>query len=98
MQIVENWAEVRGRVEAVRREPDADRVRLDVRVLEAEPVEGFPNLLSGAVGEVIPVDGAPGDALREVREGDVVRGRVRKAGGARFFLLPDSARVEPPAP
>lgn len=90
VQIVENRTELEGVVEG----PAAEGGRPRVRVLAAEPVEGFPNLLADAVGRVIELDGGAEPLPGELGEGTRIRCRVRRAGLDRYFVLPGSVELE----
>lgn len=86
VQIVANWAELEGVVESA----GTGTGRLRVRVLGAEPVEGFPNLLAGAVGSVIDLETGGQPQPFALHPGDRVRCRVRRAALDRYFVLPGS--------
>ena len=83
VQIIENWSELRGRVEAVTGDGD-DSVGLDVQVVAVEPVPGFANLLGETPGRTIRVTLSL-DGMPPPRQGDELRIRVRKAGPDRYF-------------
>ena len=83
VQVIENWSELRGRVDGVTVVGD-DAVDLEVQVAAVEPVPGFANLLGDTAGRTIRVTlalegGAP------PRPGDELRIRVRKAAPDRYF-------------
>ena len=87
VQIVENWGELTGTVEAIgasAKGPEHLTVTLDVDAVG--DVEGYPNLLSVEPGELVAVI-IRREALERsgVVVGDHVRGRVRKATPFELF-------------
>src|SRR3954463_5921824 len=80
VQVVENRADVEGKVVAVR--PDAARPNyhvVTVAVGTAAAVEGYPNLFADAAGQQLEIS-VPAEAARSARVGAAVRCRVRRAG------------------
>lgn len=96
VQVVENWSEVRGRVEEVAR-AGQDGLDLRLRVAAVEPVPGFPNLLAEAPGQSITVRLPLDDVGPTPEAGETVRCLVRKTGPDRYFARPGSCSVLPPA-
>ncbi|MEW5926889.1 MAG: hypothetical protein AB1941_05365 [Gemmatimonadota bacterium] len=90
VQIVENRTELEGVVEG----PAGEDGRLRIRVLAAEPVEGFPNLLADDVGRVIELDGGAEPLPAGLGEGTRIHCRVRRAGLDRYFALPGSVELD----
>ncbi len=88
VQIVENWADIRGEVESL------EGGRLRVRVLAAEPVEGFPNLLADTPGASMTLEGDREGLPVALRLGSRIRCRVRKAAINRYIWLAGSLIVE----
>ena len=93
VQIVENWAEVEGRVVQVR--PAAglagfSTVELDVE--HVQPVEGFPNFFAGGGRIAVNVQQ---DALTAagLREGRLARLRIRRGGLTSNFAHPDHVQA-----
>jgi hypothetical protein len=80
VQVVENRADIDGRVLAVR--PDtvrADHHVVTVDVGAAAPVEGYPNLFASAPGKQLEIV-LPAALAKPLQVGTVVRCRVRRAG------------------
>ena len=82
-QIIENWSELRGRIEDVT-VLEGDAVDLDLLVDAVEPVPGFANLLAETRGRSIRVR-LPLEGAEMPRPGDDLRVRVRKAAPDRYF-------------
>ena len=82
-QVVENYAEVTGKVESIEPGdvPDHQSVRLYVDTVA--PVPGFRNLMEHAAGHAITVQ-VPAAAAPQVGDSPV-RLRVRVAGPNRYF-------------
>ncbi|MBZ0114895.1 MAG: hypothetical protein K8J08_20710 [Thermoanaerobaculia bacterium] len=87
VQIVENWSDLTGVVQAVRAEATGDRVTVTVGVDSAAPVEEFAHLLADAVGTEIDVS-MPASlvAEQEVTVGGAIRFRVRRASAGRNYV------------
>ena len=83
VQIIENWSQLRGRVEDVT-VVEGDVVDLGLRVESVEPVPGFANLLAETPGRTIHVR-LPLEGAEPPRPGDELRVRVRKAAPDRYF-------------
>jgi hypothetical protein len=80
VQVVENRADVDGKVVAVR--PDAARPNYHVLTVEvgaAAAVAGYPNMFADAAGKQLEIS-VPSDAAKSARVGATVRCRVRRAG------------------
>ena len=82
-QIIENWSELRGRVEEVTL-VEGDVVDVDLRVEAVEPVPGFAGLVGETRGRTIRVR-LPLEGAETPRPGDELRVRVRKAAPDRYF-------------
>ena len=54
MQIIDNWAIVRGQVAEIRKR--VNRTTVILNVAEVEDYENYPNLLSWSKGQLISVD------------------------------------------
>jgi len=79
VRAVENWAELRGTVREIRPRPGVPRMHdVVLAVDEARDVEGYPNLLTEAVGQdlVVSVDSA---SLGDLEAGAKVRCRAQRA-------------------
>lgn len=93
VQIVENWSDLRGRIEAVEQVADASApLVLRVRVESVQAVSEYPNLLAEAVGKTISICGPAPPKPPEV--GKSMRARVRKAGLHQHFYRPGSLVIE----
>lgn len=96
MQIVENWADIKGKVlDSYPSKTVEGFVTLEVRVSDVEDVEGFRNLLDDRRGEVIYLN-VPEAVWRELsaESGAKVSCRVRMAGQRNLFAHPERCRVE----
>lgn len=89
VQMVENWAWLTGRLEAVRHE--ADHLELDVWVESAAPVEHFPNLFQSHVGRRVLIklrmDGPP------LVAGNRVSLKARMTGNASGWADPGTLKL-----
>ena len=91
MQVVENWALIRGAIEALGQHSELnDYVSATVKVTEVTPVSGYPNLFSWAIGQEIAVNipKTKADEL-QLAAGDSILARVRKSGPTSAFVDPD---------
>lgn len=91
VQVIENWADVTGRLVAVRPHPQLEgyvSVSLDQLIISSVP--GFPNLFESEKGQTIDVN-VPVAAVRrlETARGATVSWRIRKAGPSSNFVHPD---------
>jgi hypothetical protein len=80
VQVIDNRADVEGRVLAVR--PDTARPHYHVVTVDvgaAAPVEGYPNLFADATGKPLEIS-LPSDRVKSLVVGAAVRCRVRRAG------------------
>lgn len=91
VQVVENWADLVGRVVGTRDDPSrAAFAIVEVQVAEVMPVEGFPNLYEWAKGRTVELK-MPTDKVRELglSPGVHVACRARHAGPNVGFVHPD---------
>ena len=96
MQIVENWADIKGKVlDSYPSKTAEGFVTLEVKVSDVKDVEGFRNLLDDREGEVIYLN-VPEAVWRELsaESGAKVSCRVRMAGQRNRFAHPERVRVE----
>jgi hypothetical protein len=80
VQVIENRADIEGRVLAVK--ADAERPGRHLATIEvgaAAPVEGYPNLFASTQGKPLDVV-LPPDTAKSLQVGASVRCRVRRAG------------------
>jgi hypothetical protein len=90
---IDNWADVRGRIEEVSPTEDgAEHLRVYLTVVD--PVPGFPNPLEHAIGEVITVR-VPLEGDKRPAPGDALRGRVGRARPDLWVVHPGQWSVEP---
>ena len=85
VQVVENRADIDGRVVAVKSDgarPDHRVVTIDVGA--AIPVEGYPNLFANALGKQLDIV-LPKELAEPLPVGTGVRCRIRLAGPATVF-------------
>lgn len=79
VRAVENWAELRGTVRAIRPRPGVPRMsEVVLAVDEARDVEGYPNLLAEAPGQELAVN-VDTESLGDVEPGARVRCRAQRA-------------------
>ena len=91
VQAVENWAHIRGKIEAISQHGELDDyISANITVSEVTPVPGYPNLFSWAVGKEIAVN-IPKLKVSELglAAGDSIGARVRKTGPTNAFVDPD---------
>jgi hypothetical protein len=91
VQVVENWALIRGKVENIVEHPELpDYASATITVTDVTPVPGYPNLFSWAIGKKIAVNipKPKADELGLVA-GDTISARVRKTGPSSAFVDPD---------
>lgn len=102
IQIIENWSDILGVVEAVESSDDLkDFDLLVVWVERVEPVEGYPNLVATYLEEepeprlkvLAPVEIV---TQYEITEGVVLECRVRRAGPERMFVHRDKIQIHRP--
>jgi hypothetical protein len=85
VQVVENRADIYGRVLAVRSDESRPGHSLvTIEVTAAGPVEGYPNLFGSAHGARLEMV-TPTALAEALRSGEVVRCRVRRAGPQTVF-------------
>lgn len=96
VQIVENWADVKGKLLDSYPSKVADGfVTLEVKVSDVKGVEDFKNFLEGKEGEVIYVNVKEELAEgMELKPGAKVSCRVRVAGPRKLFAHPERVKVE----
>ena len=95
MPIVENWADIKGKVLDNYPSKTVDGfVTVELKVSDAKDVEGFRNLLSDRKGEVIYVN-VPEATWRGLspERGSKVSCRVRMAGPNKLFAHPERVEV-----
>jgi hypothetical protein len=91
MQVIENWADVTGRLTATRPHPELKGyVCASLEISDVKPVPGVANLFESARGQTIDVN-VPATALPQLKaqEGGTVRLRIRKAGPSGIFTHPN---------
>lgn len=80
VQVIENRAEIEGRVLAVTPDPTRpDYHVVTVDVSAAAPVENYPNLFANAQGKRLEIV-LPAVLTKTLRIGATVRCRIRRAG------------------
>ena len=85
VQVVENHADIAGRVQAMRADPERPDFRIvTIEVHTATPVEGFVNMFAGAAGTQLDVL-VPVDQTHPLAPGKSVRCRIRRSGPATVF-------------
>jgi hypothetical protein len=97
MQVVENWADVRGTIRGLSEPGDvAGFVTALIDVQRVAPVPGVANLFEQAAGHTIRVNipRAAAEAL-SLRAGQVITCRLRKGGPLTAFAHPDRVCTEP---
>ncbi|MBA2399535.1 MAG: hypothetical protein H0V72_12690 [Bradyrhizobium sp.] len=80
VQVVENRADIAGRVQLMRADPERPDYRIvTVEVHTAAPVEGYANMFSAAAGTRLEVLVAA-DQAQGLAPGKSVRCRIRRSG------------------
>jgi hypothetical protein len=88
VQVIENWADVTGRLIAVRPHPRLEGyISAALSVSDIRSVPGFANLFETAKGQTIEVN-VPVEAIAAATEGSTVSWRIRKAGASSNFAHP----------
>lgn len=96
MPIVENWADIKGKVLDHYPSKTADGfVTVELKVDDVKDVEDFRNLLSDRKGEVVYVN-VPEATWRELspESGAEVSCRVRMAGQRNLFAHPERVKLK----
>ena len=85
VQVIENRADIDGRVLAVKLDDARPNHRLvTIEVGAAAPVEGYPNLFASAPGKQLHVV-MPTEIANALQIGTAVRCRIRRAGPTTIF-------------
>lgn len=91
MQVIENWADVTGRLIATRPHPQLEGyVSATIEVSDVSSVPGFANLLGECKGQTINVN-VPAGVIPQAESlaSGTVSWRIRKAGPSSIFAHPD---------
>jgi len=94
VQAVENWALIRGTIEAISDHSELnDYASATITVIEVTPVPGYPNLFSWAIGQQIDVN-IPKTKVDELglAAGNSILARIRKSGPTSAFVDPDEIK------
>jgi len=95
VQMIENWAEIRGVVCLCIETADLpDFINVQVDVESVEPVAGYPNLLEQFIGSEIPllVPKSLAETM-EIKPGNCIDCWARRAGLKRVFVHQEHIRV-----
>lgn len=92
---IENWARIRGHVEAVEDADVTDHVAVHLVLEAVESVDGFPNRLHREPGDDLTVL-VRRTAVDAVDPGAVLDARVRRTSLDRVYAHPEDVEVEPP--
>jgi hypothetical protein len=93
VQVVENWADVTGTVEgASADEQRPGYLRVSVALRASREVPGFPDLMRPSVGSTVDIL-VPAQQGAGLRSGQLVAGRVRRAGPTDCFAGPQGLRA-----
>jgi hypothetical protein len=85
VQVIENRADIEGRVRAVTSDATRPNHRLvTIDVDATAPVEGYPNLFASAPGKPLDLF-LPAELAQPLQVGAAVRCRIRRAGPATVF-------------
>jgi hypothetical protein len=85
VQVVENRADIAGRVQSVRADPERPGYRLmTIEVHTVAPVEGSVNMFANAAGTRLDIL-VPADQAQAAAPGKTVRCRIRRSGPATVF-------------
>lgn len=91
VQIIENWADIVGRVTAVKPHPTLkDYVLVEIQVDQVTAVAGFANLFADAVGHTMIVNVAATPDHPALQNSRPLRWRIRKGGPDSAFIAPQS--------
>jgi hypothetical protein len=96
MQVIENWADIRGRIRSLSQLGDLPGlVTALIDVEGVTPVPGFANLLENASGDILRIN-IPQAAVERfgLHQGQVVVCRARKGGPHTIFAHPDLFTAE----
>lgn len=89
VQIVENWSDLEGKIEEIKPSSLSEKfVKVRLSVDHVEPVAGFANLLSESAGKKVTIE-IPQTAAEELKKGQAITFRVRRAGVDKLFAHPD---------
>jgi hypothetical protein len=91
---IENWARVRGRIEAVEQADVGDHLAVHIEVSAVESVEGYPNRLHREPGDDLTVL-VRRSSIGEVTPGGTLEARVRRAGLDQVYAHPEDLSVDP---
>jgi hypothetical protein len=93
-QVIENWADIKGKVASVEPHPELDgysNATIDVETVS--PVSGFANLFSSAAGGQVTVNVHTAKVAElGLAPGTSISSRIRKFGPLSAFADPDSIR------
>lgn len=98
VQIIENWSRITGIVRTLQPSTALEGFMIaGVEVEQVVPVEGYPNLLEGAEGLILPIH-IPGELAEQLKmkELDRIVCRVRRAGPDRYFVHRQEIAIESP--
>jgi hypothetical protein len=85
VQVVENRADIAGRVQSVRGDPERPGFRImTIEVHSVAPVAGLTNMFEGAAGTRLDVL-VPDAQAQTAAPGKTVRCRIRRSGPATVF-------------
>ena len=96
MQIVENWADMKG--EVINSDPSktaGDFITIEVKVNDVKDVKGHRNLLADRLGEVVQVN-VPKSLWEslDIKQGATAVMRVRMSSSRKLFVHPEHLRAE----
>ena len=98
MSVIENWTDLVGRIRHISdHDPKKNFTTIALDVEKVDDVEGYPNLLADVDHTTVHID-VRDDQLREhdLKPGDRIRSRTRRAQGDRLFAHPDQLEVVDP--
>jgi hypothetical protein len=85
VQVVENRADIAGRIQAMRADPERPDYRIvTIEVHSATPVEGYANMFAGAAGTRLEILVAA-DQAGPLAPGKSIKCRIRRGGPATVF-------------
>lgn len=90
VQIQENWADIRARVQSIEVIPEDGSIRTSIEVMSSNDASPFPNLLRGKIGAILTLQ-IPPQALGggTLKPGGEIRARVRLARPGLAFAHPE---------
>ena len=97
MQIIENWAEIDGKVTDISPSDNIEKFyAVEVRVEKVNGIKGFVNLIDDIAGKTVTIY-MPSEIVeeKEIVLGSRIQSQVRKASRQRLFAHRDHVETNP---